>query len=133
MSRPLLIGEGVGIAAAVALAEKLSERQPLVLLGSDEPFPFRARPSQIMVHGMPDGVIACMPLLDGWGIASRLASRAGFPGCFEGTVVELAEVWLDGLNPQALAEIEIFAAGPAQILQAAAEAARRYGVPVTQT
>lgn len=125
MSRPLLIGEGVGIAAVVALAEEFRDRQPLALLGSDEPFPFRARPSQIVVHGMPDGVIACLPLLDAHGIASRLASRAGFPGCHEGSVTQLADVWLGGLNPEALAEIEIFTSGPAEVM----ELARRYHVP----
>ena len=51
--------------------------KPLVLMGSEIPFPFHARPSQIMVAGIPAGAIACMPLLDEWGIASRLASRAG--------------------------------------------------------
>ena len=37
-------------------APKASGR--LAILGSELPFPFRARPSTIMVPGMPDGVIA---------------------------------------------------------------------------
>jgi dihydroorotate dehydrogenase electron transfer subunit len=32
------------------------------------PFPFDPQPSQIIVDGLPDGVIAAMPLLDDWGI-----------------------------------------------------------------
>ena len=71
-----------------------------------------------------------MPLLEEWGIASRLASRAGFPGCFDGFVTELADEWLR--NPRAareLAEVEIFACGPTPMLEATAALARRHGVP----
>ena len=60
-------------------------------MGSEIPFPFRARPSTLLVPGMPAGVIACMPLLEDWGVPSRLASLAGFPGCYEGYVTALAE------------------------------------------
>jgi dihydroorotate dehydrogenase electron transfer subunit len=70
-----------------------------------------------------------MPLLDEWGIASRLASRSDFPGCFDGFVTELAQAWLDALSPEGLAEVEIFACGPTPMLQATARLARRYQVP----
>jgi dihydroorotate dehydrogenase electron transfer subunit len=103
--------------------------KPLVLMGSEIPFPFRPRPSIIVMVGMPAGTIACMPLLDEWGIASRLASRAGFPGCYEGFVTELAEDWLSTLAPAQLAEVELFACGPTPMLAAAAAVARRYEVP----
>ena len=80
--RALLIGGGVGIPPMVFLAETLRDRaaegfQPFAILGSELPFPFRARPSTIMVPGMPDGVIACMPLLDDWGVPSRLTTQVG--------------------------------------------------------
>lgn len=132
--RTLLVGGGVGIPPMVFLAESLKERhdadwQPFVLMGSEIPFPFQARPSTILVPGMPDGVIACMPLLDGWGVPSRLASLAGFPGCFEGYVTDLAAAWLESLDERALAEVEMFACGPTPMLQAAARVARRFGVP----
>ncbi len=84
--RTLLVGGGVGIPPMVFLAESLKARrdeapwQPLVLMGSEIEFPFRARPSQILVPGVPNEAIACMPLLDDWGIASRLASFGGLPG-----------------------------------------------------
>ncbi len=95
--RTLLVGGGVGIPPMVFLAEALcadarAAWKPLVLMGSEIPFPFRARPSTILVPGIPDGVIACMPLLDGWGVPSRLASRSGFPGCHDGFVTELADL-----------------------------------------
>jgi dihydroorotate dehydrogenase electron transfer subunit len=132
--RTLLVGGGVGIPPMVFLAESLKERgdadwKPLVLMGSEIPFPFQARPSTILVPGVPDGVIACMPLLDGWGVPSRLASLAGFPGCFEGYVTDLAAAWLESLDERALAEVEMFACGPTPMLQATARVARRFGVP----
>lgn len=129
--RALLLGGGVGIPPMVFLAERMRRTlyTPLVLMGSDIPFPFRTRPSKIVATGIPDGVIACMPLLDEWGIASRLASRSDFPGCFDGFVTELAQAWLDALSREGLAEVEIFACGPTPMLQSTARLARRYGVP----
>jgi dihydroorotate dehydrogenase electron transfer subunit len=132
--RPLLIGGGVGIPPLVFLAETLRDRpdarwQPLVLMGSEIPFPFRARPSTIVVPGAPVGVIACMPLLDEWGMASRLASCADFPGCFHGYVTDLAAVWLHTLSAAERAQVEIFACGPSAMLTAAAGVARRFDVP----
>ncbi len=132
--RTLLIGGGVGIPPMIFLAERLRARddaawKPLVLMGSEIPFPFRARPSRIVVSGMPEGSIACMPLLEEWVVASRLASRADFPGCFDGYVTELAHKWLAGLAATALAEVEIFACGPTPMLQATARLARQFGLP----
>jgi len=130
--RTLLIGGGVGIPPMVFLADRLrarSEFQPLVLMGSEIPFPFRTRPSRIVVAGIPDGSIACMPLLDEWGVASRLASRSDFAGCFDGFVTQLADKWLEALNADGLAEVEVFACGPTPMLEATAKLARRYGVP----
>ena len=106
--RAVLIGGGVGIPPMIFLAERLradTTLKPLVLMGSEIPFPFRARPSVIVVPGIPAGTIACMPLLEEWGVASRLASRSGFPGCFEGYVTELAAEWLNSLTAHELAEV----------------------------
>jgi dihydroorotate dehydrogenase electron transfer subunit len=132
--RTLLVGGGVGIPPMVFLAESLKSRrdarwQPLVLMGSEIEFPFRARPSQILVPGVPAEAIACMPLLDDWGVASRLASFGDFPGCFHGYVTDLAARWLESLESQSLAEVEMFACGPTPMLQACARVARRFGVP----
>jgi len=136
--RRLLIGEGAGIGPTLFLAEQMRAKdglaatgpwKPLVLLGSDTPFPFRPRPSVIVVPGIPTGVIACMPLLEEWGVASRLASTADLPGCFEGTVTELADAWLSSLSPTDLTEVEICSCGPTPLLEATATLARRYNVP----
>ena len=132
--RPLLIGGGAGIPPMVFLADQLRARtdaawKPLVLMGSEIPFPFRTRPSSILVAGIPAGSIACMPLLEEWGIASRLATKAGFAGCYDGYVPSLADEWLATLGPEELQQAEIFACGPTPMLRAAAAVARRYGVP----
>jgi dihydroorotate dehydrogenase electron transfer subunit len=118
----------VFLAEALA-SDRRAEWKPLVLMGSEIPFPFQSRPSTILVPGIPDGVIASMPLLDGWGIPSRLASRSGFPGCFDGFVTELAATWLSTLDKRAHDEVEIFACGPTPMLEAAAKVAARFGVP----
>jgi dihydroorotate dehydrogenase electron transfer subunit len=132
--RVLAIGGGVGIPPMVFLAEQLRARsdatwKPLVLMGSEIAFPFRARPSTIMIPGIPAAVIAGMPLLEQWGVPSRLATLAGFAGCFDGFVTELAHAWLAALAPPALAETEIFACGPTPMLAATARLARGFGVP----
>jgi dihydroorotate dehydrogenase electron transfer subunit len=132
--RTLLLGGGVGIPPMVFLAERLAAQdaaawKPLVLMGSEVPFPFRTRPSQIILPGMPPGTLACMPLLEEWGVPSRLASRSDFPGCFAGLVTELAAAWLASLGSAELEEVEIFSCGPTPMLEASAALARRYGVP----
>jgi dihydroorotate dehydrogenase electron transfer subunit len=133
--RVLLIGEGPGIGPTLYLAEQLHSQpadacwQPVVLLGSDTPFPFRPRPSVIVVPGIPTGVIACMPLLEEWGTASRLASPSDFPGCFEGPVTELADAWLGSLTGTQLAQVEIVSCGPAPMLEASVSLAQRFGLP----
>jgi dihydroorotate dehydrogenase electron transfer subunit len=132
--RTLLVGGGVGIPPMVFLAERLREDagagwKPLVLMGSEIPFPFRARPSTILVPGIPEGVIACMPLLEEWGVPSRLTSLAGYAGCHEGYVTDLAAVWLGSLDRATLGEVELFACGPTPMLKAAAALARRFGIP----
>ena len=132
--RALLVGGGVGIPPMIFLAETLCGRsdvewKPLVLMGSEVPFPFRARPSTILVPGIPGGAIACMPLLEEWGVPSRLSSLADYPGCYEGYVTDLAAAWLQSLDEAALAEVEMFACGPTAMLKAAAAVAKRFGIP----
>jgi dihydroorotate dehydrogenase electron transfer subunit len=129
--RTLLLGGGVGIPPMVFLAERLkgdAHFRPLVLI-SEVPFPFRTRPSATIVTGMPAGSTACMPLLEEWGVPSRLASRADFPGCYPGFVTELAAEWLGSLGDKELAEVEIFSCGPTPMLKASAALARRFQVP----
>jgi dihydroorotate dehydrogenase electron transfer subunit len=78
---------------------------------------------------MPDGVIGCMPLLEEWGIPSRLTSKADFPGCHDGYVTDLARLWLTHLDAAARAEVEVFACGPTPMLRAVAALAREFDLP----
>jgi dihydroorotate dehydrogenase electron transfer subunit len=132
--RPLLIGGGVGIPPMVFLAEVLAEGmreglQPLVLMGSEIPFPFELAESELPVEGMPEGITAAMPLLESCGVASRLASGTGFAGCYPGFVTELARHWLRNLDEDGLRQVEMFACGPGAMLEAAAKLAREFRLP----
>lgn len=132
--RPLLLGGGVGIPPMVFIAEALradqrAKWQPLVLMGSEVPFPFKVRPSTILVPGMPEGVIGCMPLMEDWGLPSRLATKQGYAGCFDGYITDLARLWLQRLNEETRDQVEIFACGPTPMLKAAATLAQEFGIP----
>lgn len=70
-----------------------------------------------------------MPLLDEWGIPSRLASWSDFAGCHTGYVTDLARAWLDSLDEQQLSEVEVFACGPTPMLKASAALAQEYDLP----
>jgi dihydroorotate dehydrogenase electron transfer subunit len=132
--RPLLLGGGVGIPPMVFIADALRRDKraawkPFVAMGSEIPFPFNARPSQIVVPGVPEGVIAAMPLLEDWGIASRLASKQGYAGCHDGFVTDLGREWLRALPAGARGEVEIFACGPTPMLRAVAALAQEFALP----
>ena len=123
----LLIANSAGYDEIVRAAMALSTDRALVLFGA-ETFAFRPRPSTILVPHMPAGVIACVPALEEFGIASRLASPSGLPGCFDGTVTELAEQWLNALEPETLRAIHVTASGDAELLSEVEQLGRRFNV-----
>lgn len=128
---PLLVGDGIHSASLIALAESLktqAEVQALLLLGA-ESLPFSPRPSQIYLKAMPAGVIAAIPLLEDWKIASRLASTEEAVGCFEGSVTALAAHWLAQLSVESLPQVEIIAAAQAELLRELAALAAAYHLP----
>ena len=132
--RPLLLGGGVGIPPMVFLADVIRRDRgagwkPLVMMGSEIPFPFPVTPSRIMVPGVPEGVIGSMPLLEDWGIPTRLASLQGYAGCYQGYITDLAREWLRTLDETAKAEVEILACGPTPMLRAVAALAREFDIP----
>jgi len=128
--RRLFIADEAFEAVAAFAVEHADESATLVVLGSSNGFPFRPRPSTIIVPGMPEGVIASMPTLESAGIASRLASSAGLPGCFDGSVVELASEWLAAQSPGTLLETKLYATGSAELLKVAQETARLLDLPI---
>ena len=129
--RRLLIGGGVGMPPMIFLAEQLKEGhdKPFVILGSEVPFPFQSQPSRLMIPGMPEGVIAGIPLLEDWGIPSRLCSLQGYPGCHEGYVTDLARAWIEALNDEQRQQVEIFSCGPHPMLEAIAKLAQEFAIP----
>lgn len=132
ITHPLLIGGGVGMPPMIFLAEHLKQKtklEPLVILGSEVPFPFTPRPSTILMKALPPAVTAAMPLLEDWNIPSRLASLQGYPGCHEGYVTDLARQWLATLAPQTLKTVGIYACGPTPMLKAVTQVARDFGLP----
>ncbi len=131
--RAVLIGANNGMASMIFLAEALRDRhdahwKPLVFLEAGHAFPFRMRPSTIIVDGMPDGVIAGLSVLDEQGIPSRLSSPADLPGCYDGSIIDLADAWLATLNNDTLKEVEVFVCGPTPLLKSTAKVARKFGV-----
>ena len=130
--RPLLIGGGIGIPPMIFLAEHIKNTtknlNPLVLMGSEIPFPFKNQPSKIIINEMPSDVTASMTLLEDWKIASRLTSLKNYAGCFGGHVTELADIWLEKLDPDQREEVEIFSCGPTLMLKAISKLAKKYNL-----
>lgn len=131
--RPLLIGGGVGIPPMIFLAETLKNDnfswQPLVIMGSEIPFPFECNRTAIACDWLPQDIYATMPLLESWGIPVKLASLAEFAGTYRGYVTDVAEKYLASLTRNELAETEIFSCGPTPMLKAVATLAARFELP----
>ena len=129
----LLIGGGVGIPPMVFLADALRmdshSWQPFAILGSEIPFPFDVSDSAIDVAGIDDDIRGTMPLLEGWGVATRLTSLQGYAGAHKGYVTDLADQYLQALDPQTLSTSAIFTCGPTPMLRAVADLAARYDLP----
>jgi len=129
----LLIGGGVGIPPMVFLADYLRQQHsdwaPVAILGSELAFPFEQQSSSIASPWVDKHITATMPLLESWGIPCRLATLAGFDGCFDGYVTDLAERWLSSLSVDELAKTEVFSCGPTPMLKAVADLAAKYDLP----
>ena len=80
-----LIGGGVGIPPMVFLADALRKDpawRPLAILGSEIPFPFELQPSALATPWADSNLVSCMPLLEDWGVSSRLCSLSDFAGTY---------------------------------------------------
>ena len=124
----LLIGTDAEQAAVIRIANEMhqadSSKPLLVLIGSAGSFPFKPRPSTILVPGMLPGVIAAVPSLEEFGIASRLASELGLPGCYDGTVLELAKEWLQRIEASLREQTSITILGPEDLAKEAEDLGR---------
>jgi len=130
--RLLALGGGVGIPPMIFLAEELrADRSlmPLVLMGSEVPFPFELAESTLPVAGVGKPATHAVALLEEWGIPSRLASYAGLAGAHRGYITDLARAALQALSAAERAEAQVFACGPTPMLQAVAKLARDFDLP----
>jgi dihydroorotate dehydrogenase electron transfer subunit len=129
----LLIGGGVGIPPMIFVADAIRQqneiRSPLAILGSEIPFPFALQRSAFETPWLDAGIRSTMPLLESWGIPCRLATLAGYDGCFDGYVTDLAEIWLSGLSDDEIGKTEIVSCGPTPMLKAVAALAGKYDLP----
>lgn len=127
-----LIGGGVGIPPMVFLADALRKDpawRPLAILGSEIPFPFELQPSALATPWADSNLVSCMPLLEDWGVSSRLCSLSDFAGTFRGYVTDLADQWLQSLDDAERQQTQLFACGPTVMLKAVAALAERHNVP----
>ena len=131
--KTLLIGGGVGIPPMIYIADWLRQDdgdwEPFAILGSEIPFPFELQASSLDVAGVDESVSSTMPLLESWGIPTRLTSLQGYEGCHNGYVTDLADKWLATLSDEERDKVEVFACGPTPMLRAVADLAARYNLP----
>jgi dihydroorotate dehydrogenase electron transfer subunit len=130
--RLLALGGGVGIPPMIFLAEHVrADRRlrPLVLMGSEVPFPFELAESGLTVPGVGKPATHAVALLEEWGVPSRLASNAGFAGAHRGYITDLARRALQALTDEQRAETQVFACGPTPMLKAVAKLARELDLP----
>ena len=127
----LLIGGGVGIPPMVYLADVLrhdGRYSAVAILGSEIPFPFEPATSVLTFDGVDAEINRTMPLLEDFGIPTRLTSKQGYDGCFDGFVTDLADRWLKSQDNAARAATKIFTCGPTPMLKAVADLAARHDV-----
>lgn len=131
--RPVLIGGGVGIPPMIFLAEQMLRQgcpqKPLILMGSELPFPFECRRSDLPATWLDDSCAETIAMLEDRGICTRLASLAGFAGVYRGYVTDLARRFLLTQSAAELAATEVFACGPTPMLKAVAALAREFDLP----
>jgi len=130
---PLLIGGGVGIPPLVFLAEQLAAThpgfRPVACFGSEIPFPFALTNSALALEGIPTSVDRTLAEIETLGVPCRLATNAGFEGCYDGFVTDLARDWLGTLTEEHLATVQVYACGPEPMLHAVAHVTQEFSLP----
>jgi dihydroorotate dehydrogenase electron transfer subunit len=130
--RILALGGGVGIPPMIFVADWVRANarfKPLILIGSEVPFPFATVKAQVAAGPQPRGASDAMALLEDWAVPSRLASKAGLPGSFAGFVPDLARHSLAHSSDDELAGTQLLACGPEPMLRACAALAAEFDVP----
>ena len=132
-TKPLLIGGGVGIPPVLFLAELLAGRrnsfEPLLLMGSEVPFPFELTTSVLPVAGLNTNLSTTLALTEQWGIATRLCSLRDYEGCHIGYVTDLARQWLECQSEEERRKVAVYSCGPTPMLRAVSELAAEFQLP----
>ncbi|HEU4619122.1 MAG TPA: dihydroorotate dehydrogenase electron transfer subunit [Gammaproteobacteria bacterium] len=131
--RVVAIGGGVGIPPMVFVADRLRHDRrfeaPLVLMGSEVPFPFETLEASRAIEGLPSDASHVIALLEAWSVPSRLASNAALPGAHRGFVTTLARRHLETLGPGERRRTQLLACGPEPMLEAVAKLAAQFDLP----
>ncbi len=128
----LLIGGGVGIPPLLFMARQLATEHgspTVAFFGSEIPFPFDTVRGGTRLAGIPPAASHNLAELEQAGVAGRLASAAGFNGCYPGYVTDLARDWLRTLKTGERMQYAIYACGPEPMLRSVQALAREYGLP----
>lgn len=129
----VLIGTVATLKALTEFALTLqTSHQVLLLVQHTAGTALKLRPSTLIVPGMPPHAIAAIAELTALGLASRVASDEDLPGCFEGSVTELLDTWLEAgqVGAQGLA---ICVCGDDALCERTRVVAERHGLAVQQT
>ncbi|MGH8162242.1 MAG: dihydroorotate dehydrogenase electron transfer subunit, partial [Gammaproteobacteria bacterium] len=113
--RRLLIGGGVGIPPMIYYAEALvaaGEPAPLVLAGSELPFPFSLQRATLDLPGAEVTGAQALARLEALDVPNRLASLAEIPGSYRDFVTALAENIIASTPPAEREQIALYACGP---------------------
>ncbi len=130
--RLLALGGGVGIPPMIFLADHVRadpRLRPLVLMGSELPFPFELTQSRLAVPGVAAAATHAVALLEQWDVPSRLASNAHLVGAQRGYITDLARDALQAMTDEHRGETQVFACGPTPMLKAVAQLARDFDLP----
>ena len=131
--KALLLGGGVGIPPMISLSEEIKESHPgispVVFMGSEVPFPFERSASALAISGLAEENGDCLPLLESWGVPSRLASLQDYKGVYQGYITDLARDWLNALSEADRQQVAVYSCGPTPMLKAVAALAKEFDLP----
>lgn len=134
----MFLARNEGLACVIHAVSRLRLAHPrrtlTAFLEFDGDPPFTPKPSQILLPGAPAEALACVPLLEDWCVASRLADpdehRIPKPGWFSGTAVRLAETWFE---KTAAESCRLVCCGPQSFVRDVLTLADRRQLPVEVT
>jgi len=128
--RYVCIGGGVGIPPMIFAAQALRGKTDVVVFaGSEVEFPFALKPAGDILPGITGNAILAISSLEEWGVPSRLASKAGQYGCYDGYITSLAADYLSALQDAERKNCVILACGPHAMLHAVARLCRQFLLP----